>query len=38
VSFIILKLLDATMGIRVDAETEARGLDVAEHAETGYEF
>jgi Amt family ammonium transporter len=38
VSFIILKLLDATMGIRVDAETEASGLDVAEHAETGYEF
>jgi ammonium transporter, Amt family len=38
VSFIILKLLDATMGIRVDAETEAGGLDVAEHAETGYEF
>ncbi len=38
VSFIILRLLDATMGIRVDAETEARGLDVAEHAETGYEF
>ena len=38
VSFIILKLLDSTMGIRVDAETEAGGLDVAEHAETGYEF
>jgi Amt family ammonium transporter len=38
VSFIILKLLDATMGIRVDAETESSGLDVAEHAETGYEF
>jgi Amt family ammonium transporter len=38
VSFIILKLLDSTMGIRVDAETEAVGLDVAEHAETGYEF
>jgi Amt family ammonium transporter len=38
VSFIILKLLDATMGIRVDAEAEATGLDIAEHAETGYEF
>jgi Amt family ammonium transporter len=38
ISFIILKLLDSTMGIRVDAETEAGGLDVAEHAETGYEF
>jgi len=38
ISFIILKLLDATIGLRVDAETEASGLDVAEHAETGYEF
>ena len=38
VSFIILKLLDATMGIRVDAEVEAAGLDVSEHAETGYEL
>jgi Amt family ammonium transporter len=38
VSFIILKLLDRTMGIRVDADTEASGLDVAEHSETGYEF
>jgi ammonium transporter, Amt family len=38
VSFVILKLLDATMGIRVDEETEAVGLDVSEHAETGYEL
>jgi len=38
ISFIFLKLLDSTMGIRVDEETEAGGLDVAEHAETGYEF
>jgi len=38
VSFIILKLLDSTMGIRVDAETETVGLDIGEHAETGYEF
>lgn len=37
-SFIILKLLDATMGIRADAEAETTGLDLAEHAETGYEF
>lgn len=36
VSWIILKVLDATMGIRVDAETEEAGLDIAEHAETGY--
>jgi ammonium transporter, Amt family len=38
VSFIILKLLDSTMGIRVDADVEAGGLDVSEHAETGYEL
>jgi ammonium transporter, Amt family len=38
VSFIILKLLDSTMGIRVDAEVEAGGLDVSEHAETGYDL
>jgi Amt family ammonium transporter len=38
VSFIILKLLDRTIGIRVDADTESAGLDIGEHAETGYEF
>jgi Amt family ammonium transporter len=37
-SFIILKLIDLTIGLRVDVESEAIGLDVAEHAETGYEF
>jgi Amt family ammonium transporter len=35
-SFIILKLIDATMGLRVDAEAEERGLDISEHAETAY--
>jgi ammonium transporter, Amt family len=38
VSFVILKVLDSTMGIRVDSEVEASGLDIAEHAETGYEW
>jgi ammonium transporter, Amt family len=38
ISFIILKLLDATMGVRVDEEVEAAGLDISEHAESGYEF
>lgn len=37
-SFIILKLLDSTMGVRVDAESEVGGLDLSEHAETGYEI
>jgi len=36
VSWVILRVLDATMGIRVNAETEEAGLDVSEHAETGY--
>lgn len=35
-TFVILKVIDAVMGIRVDEETEQRGLDIAEHAETGY--
>jgi len=38
VSFIILKLLDATMGLRVSEDVEAAGLDISEHAETGYEL
>jgi Amt family ammonium transporter len=38
VSFIVLKLLDATMGLRVSEDAEAAGLDISEHAETGYEL
>jgi Amt family ammonium transporter len=38
VSFIILKLLDATMGLRVNEDAEVAGLDISEHAETGYEL
>jgi Amt family ammonium transporter len=36
VSWVILKVLDATMGIRVDAEIEEAGLDISEHAEAAY--
>jgi Amt family ammonium transporter len=36
VSLAILKVIESTMGLRVDEETEERGLDIAEHAETGY--
>ena len=36
ISWVILKVLDATMGIRVDAEVEEAGLDISEHAETAY--
>jgi ammonium transporter, Amt family len=35
-SYILFKILDATMGLRVSTENEVRGLDISEHAETGY--
>ena len=38
VSFIILKILDWTMGLRVSQEGEVRGLDINEHGEEGYIF
>jgi ammonium transporter, Amt family len=37
-SFVILKLTDAVVGLRVDEETEIRGLDLSEHSEEGYIF
>ena len=36
ITYGILKLLDATTGLRVDAEQETEGLDLAEHGERGY--
>jgi len=36
VSFIIAKVVDMTMGLRVDDATEAEGLDITQHAETAY--
>jgi Amt family ammonium transporter len=38
VSFGIAKLLDVVMGIRVSEEDEVRGLDLSQHAETGYQL
>jgi Amt family ammonium transporter len=35
-TFVILKVLDRAMGIRVSEEIEYMGLDLAEHAETAY--
>jgi Amt family ammonium transporter len=35
-SFVILKILDAVMGLRVDEEQEVEGLDIALHDERGY--
>ena len=36
VTFILFKVLKATIGIRVSEETEATGLDLREHSETAY--
>jgi ammonium transporter, Amt family len=35
-SFVILKAIDLTMGLRVTAEEENQGLDLAEHGEAAY--
>lgn len=35
-TMILLKLLDATMGLRVSKEKEIAGLDMSEHGESGY--
>jgi Amt family ammonium transporter len=37
-TFIILKVLDATMGLRVKKEHEMQGLDLSQHGEEGYIF
>ena len=37
-TFVILKILDATMGLRVSREAEIEGLDVSQHGEEGYIF
>jgi Amt family ammonium transporter len=36
-TFVILKILDSTLGIRVTAEEEEQGLDVVLHDERGYD-
>ncbi|MEK7313167.1 MAG: ammonium transporter [Deltaproteobacteria bacterium] len=35
-TFIIIKVLDAVIGIRVSAEDEVMGLDLSQHGENGY--
>lgn len=37
-TFIILKVLDVTMGLRVKREDEIQGLDLSQHGEEGYIF
>ena len=36
VSWFLLKILDMTLGLRVDEDQEAQGLDLTEHGETSY--
>ena len=38
VSFVILKVIDLAIGLRVDEDTETRGLDLNEHGEAGYDL
>ena len=38
VTFIILKVLDGIMGLRVSADEETEGLDLVSHDERGYSF
>jgi ammonium transporter, Amt family len=37
-TFIVLKLVDATIGLRVAQQQEIQGLDVSQHGEEGYIF
>jgi Amt family ammonium transporter len=37
-TFILLKIVDAIVGLRVTPEEETRGLDVTQHDEEGYIF
>jgi Amt family ammonium transporter len=38
VSFILLKVVDAAVGLRVSEEHERQGLDLSQHGETGYDM
>ena len=37
-SYVLLKLIDAAIGLRVDAESETTGLDLSQHEERGYDL
>ena len=38
VTLVIAKILDLTLGFRVDEDSEITGVDLTEHAETAYEL
>lgn len=37
-SFVLLKVVDATIGLRIADDAETRGLDLVEHEEVGYDL
>ena len=37
-SFLLAKVIDMTIGLRVDRDAENEGLDLSQHAETAYNF
>jgi Amt family ammonium transporter len=37
-SYVLLKIVDAVMGLRITPEEEEQGLDLSQHNETGYEW
>ena len=37
-SFILLKIIDAVIGLRVSEDVETGGLDLGEHGEVGYDM
>jgi Amt family ammonium transporter len=36
-SFVLLKIVDALVGLRISSEEEEQGLDLSQHSETGYQ-
>jgi len=38
VTYVVLKILDKTMGLRVTDENEVMGLDLTQHGEAGYNW
>jgi Amt family ammonium transporter len=36
ISYVLLKIIDVIIGLRVDEEVESQGLDISEHDERGY--
>jgi Amt family ammonium transporter len=37
-TLVILKIVDATVGVRVNKDEEVQGLDLSQHGEEGYIF